>query len=84
MLGLLMMYGGGGVVCFSLCRSLSNVRWYGCRATFLSGAYGWYLVRLTYLGGFGWKQVVLCISIFSGFFKCEIIGLVNSGVIVGQ
>ena len=46
----LMMHGGGGVICVSLCRYLINARFCGFRDTMLSDIDGWYLVRLTDLG----------------------------------
>ena len=55
MLGLFLMYGGGSVVCVSLCMCFSNGRGHGCRDTLWSGTDGWYLVRLTDLGWCGWK-----------------------------
>ena len=54
-LGLFLMYGGGSLVCVSLCMSFSNGRGHGCRDTLWSGTDGWYLVRLTDLGWCGWK-----------------------------
>ena len=41
---LLLMYGGGSVVCVSLCISLSRVRVCGCREALYSGTYGWYFL----------------------------------------
>ena len=52
MVGLLLMYVGGGVVCVSICSSFSNIMSFGCRSIISSGTEIWYLVRLTYLDGF--------------------------------
>ena len=43
-LGLFLMYGGGSVVCVSLCTSLIRVRVCGCREALYSGTYGWYFL----------------------------------------
>ena len=55
MVGLLLMYGRGGVVCVYLFRSFSDIMMCGCRYTLSSGTYVCYLVRLTDFGGCGWK-----------------------------
>ena len=52
---LLLMDGGGSVVCVSLCINFSRVRVCGCRETIYSGTYGYYFVSLTYLGACGWN-----------------------------
>ena len=53
--GLLIIDGGGSVVCVSLCRSFSDIKVCGFRDTLSNSIDGWYLVRLTYLGHCGWK-----------------------------
>ena len=53
--GLFLMYGGGGVSCVSLCRTFSNARGCGFRDTLSSVTDDSSLVRLTYLGWCGWK-----------------------------
>ena len=52
---LLLMDGGYGVVCVSLCIYFSNVRGGGYSYTMYSGTYCWYLFRLTELGGCWWN-----------------------------
>ena len=53
------MYGVGSVSCVSLCNNFINVSGDSFRDTMLSSTYCWSLVRLTYLFGCGWKQLVL-------------------------
>ena len=72
--GLLLMDGVESVICVSLCMYFSNVRVCGCMDNMQSVTDVWYLVRIIDLGGCGWKEVVSCIYIFSGFFKGEIRG----------
>ena len=52
---LFLVYNGVGVVCVYLFSSFSNVRVFGNKYTIPSGKYGWSLVRLIYLGSYGWK-----------------------------
>ena len=73
--GFLLVGGEGGVVKVSLCRSFSNDWTCVWRYALPSSTYVWYLVRLIDLGGCGWKWVALCTSIYSWFFKGEIIWL---------
>ena len=49
---MLLMYGGGDVVCFYLVNHFSNDRVCGCRATLFSGTYGLFLVMLSALSGY--------------------------------
>ena len=41
---LFLMYGGGSVVCVSLCTSLSRVSVCGCREALYNGTYGGYFL----------------------------------------
>ena len=74
MTGLLTMDFGGSVLCLYLFSHFSTCRGCGFGFIFLSGTYGWYLVRFTDLGCCGWKWSELWIYICNGLFKSEMRG----------
>ena len=71
---MLFIYVGGGVLCFYVLSSLSDIRGRGLRSTLLIVIVCLSFSKLTYLGDCGWKWVELCIYILNGFIKGEMRG----------